>query len=191
MPHKYTAQEIENAFWERVNISGPNECWEWQRAINKNGYGKFRVSGKVLNTHRLAYEYTNGPIPNGLFVCHSCDNPPCCNPAHLWLGTAKDNAIDSVNKGRRATGNRSGARLHPERFIGHNIGDANGSRLHPESRPRGECHGMVKITENDVREIRRLYDSGAFRNVDLAKRYGISQTQAYRITHRKRWTHIP
>ena len=77
-------------------------CWEFVGARDTKGYGNIVIDGMTKKAHRLSYEIEKGPIPHGLFVCHSCDNPPCCNPAHLFLGTNKDNVTDSVNKGRRA-----------------------------------------------------------------------------------------
>ena len=78
-------------------------CWTWTRATNKAGYGKIG-SGEgagTLATHRVSWELTNGPVPDGLFVLHRCDNPPCCNPAHLFLGTSRDNTLDMIAKGRQ------------------------------------------------------------------------------------------
>lgn len=76
------------------------DCWIWQGFIAKNGYGEKQYRGKTVRVHRLMYELTNGPIPKGLHVCHSCDTRACCNPAHLWLGDDKANALDVVHKGR-------------------------------------------------------------------------------------------
>lgn len=76
-------------------------CWEWKRATNNIGYGMFRWATGIMRTaHRVSYELFKGPIPKGLVVCHTCDNPKCVNPDHLWLGTMKDNHTDMVNKGR-------------------------------------------------------------------------------------------
>jgi hypothetical protein len=75
-----------------------NGCWVWKRARNRDGYGVYRHR----KAHRYAYEQAKGPIPAGLLVCHSCDNPPCVNPDHLWLGTVKQNAVDAARKGRFA-----------------------------------------------------------------------------------------
>lgn len=95
-------------FWPRVNVSGPGDCWEWQSCKDSSGYGNLRVEGKVIHAHRLAYIFKHGLIPLGLSVCHRCDNPPCCNPSHLFLGTQVDNNHDRDNKGRTSKGELSG-----------------------------------------------------------------------------------
>lgn len=83
---------------ERLPTDGPEgACWEWGGPTNKKGYG---TGANGVFAHRLAYERARGPIPHGLLVCHTCDNPPCCNPSHLFLGTTQDNADDMVAKGR-------------------------------------------------------------------------------------------
>lgn len=78
----------------------PSGCREWTRGKNSKGYGYLRFDGRDLRAHRLAFELENGPIPEGLSVCHRCDNPACCNPKHLFLGSAADNQQDKVAKGR-------------------------------------------------------------------------------------------
>lgn len=75
-------------------------CWEWVGGTHRFGYGASLWQGKSVNIHRLVYEHYVGPIPGKMFVCHRCDNPRCCNPAHLFLGTAADNTRDMMNKGR-------------------------------------------------------------------------------------------
>lgn len=93
-------KSIEKRFWSHVNINDLFSCWEWNGACNENGYGNFSVKYKMYKAHRMAYILTFGNIPNGLFVCHKCDNPSCCNPSHLFLGTNQDNVTDMVKKGR-------------------------------------------------------------------------------------------
>jgi len=75
-------------------------CWEWRGDHDGKGYGVILVSGRAQQAHRAAYRFFCGPIPEGLFVCHHCDNPPCCNPVHLFLGAHADNMRDMALKGR-------------------------------------------------------------------------------------------
>jgi hypothetical protein len=98
-------------FWERVDIRCKDDCWNWQGALNQNGYGAVTINGKHLSPHRVAYSFFNGDIPDELFVCHHCDNRRCCNPFHLFLGTHTDNMRDMINKGRAPNhkGERCGA----------------------------------------------------------------------------------
>lgn len=77
-------------------------CWEWQGGLTEKGYAQIRICGKRVYVHRLLFTYYNGPILAGMFICHSCDNPKCCNPKHLFQGTQKDNIRDMLNKNRGA-----------------------------------------------------------------------------------------
>lgn len=86
-------------FLERIDIKGPDECWEWTAGCVKYGYGRIKINKKSYKAHRLAYEHFVGPVGD-LYVCHKCDNPKCCNPKHLFLGTVEDNNRDKAAKGR-------------------------------------------------------------------------------------------
>ena len=105
---------VEERFWSYVSKGAADMCWLWTRPGNKDGYGKFQILDKTKIAHRVSWELTNGPIPDGLQVLHKCDVPACVNPAHLWLGTQLDNMRDKHTKGRAvyARGEQSGtARL--------------------------------------------------------------------------------
>lgn len=94
----------EAEFWNAVELPdfiGTDECWIWQRGKDRDGYGHIRWPIKTTQCHRIAYELTIGKIPEGMQVCHSCDNPACVNPSHLWLGSHAQNMKDMQQKGRR------------------------------------------------------------------------------------------
>lgn len=99
-PLSHISQQKIDRFWSRVDDSGgPDSCWPWQLSRFPTGYGHAILHGREY-AHRIAYELATGNDPRGLDVCHTCDNPPCCNPAHLFAGTALDNMRDRDAKGR-------------------------------------------------------------------------------------------
>lgn len=93
-------------FWSKVDVRGNEECWPWKHGLTSAGYALARFNGrKEIYAHRFSWEFHNAQeIPPGLHVCHSCDNPKCVNPVHLFLGTAKDNMRDMISKGRAPIG---------------------------------------------------------------------------------------
>lgn len=104
MPNQYSGRlDLVERFWPKVAVGAG--CWLWTAAVSSNGYGAIKKPGGYgrLYAHRVAYELTYGPIPDGFYVCHRCDNPPCCNPSHLFLGAPSDNTLDMRRK-RRARG---------------------------------------------------------------------------------------
>lgn len=99
----------EEYFWARVGRRGPTECWTWAGPIQSYGYGDIHHREGRISAHRFSYELHHGIIDAGGVVCHRCDNPPCVNPAHLFIGTQADNMADKVSKGRQAKGERNGS----------------------------------------------------------------------------------
>ena len=95
-------------FWRKVTIGAVDECWPFTGGCNHARYGRVRYQRHRWIAHRLAWTLTNSPIPRDMFVLHRCDNPPCCNPAHLFLGTQTDNMQDMTAKGRGKFGERNG-----------------------------------------------------------------------------------
>lgn len=108
-------------FWNKIEKSSEEDCWEWKYQRDSKGYG--RLNSKLVPTHiasRAAYILTYGHIPDEILVCHSCDNPPCCNPQHLFLGTEKDNFNDAVSKGRRKEPTHNYKQLYQQKWYNKN-----------------------------------------------------------------------
>lgn len=156
---------IGDRFWAKVACGALDACWEWHARRNERGYGMFHVSATrpTEPASRVAYELTYGPIPDGLWVLHHCDNPPCCNPGHLFLGTSLDNIRDAQAKGRDAF--------------------TNGTL-------RGERKGGARLTTADVREMRRLYSLGGISYRLLGERFGVAKSTAQSVVQRTKWSHV-
>ncbi len=137
-------------------------CWEWEGTLNHQGYGAFWLKHEgYIPAHRYSYSYFNNTeIPKELYVCHKCDNPTCVNPNHLFLGTPKDNSCDMGRKKR------------------------NGGATLP-----GELHSQAKLTEIEVKEIRKLHKSG-LRQKEIAKLFNQYPSHISRIVTRKSWKHV-
>jgi hypothetical protein len=157
-------------FWSKVDIRGEDECWPWKAGCFKNGYGQFyyggRESGHNVLANRMAFKLFYGGDPFPCMVLHRCDNPPCCNPEHFFLGDGKDNSRDCMEKGRHTT------QVHGEKL-------ARGERIHNST-----------FTADDVRFIR---DQPHTRHLvrDLAKKYGTSTNAIYQVLYRYNWKHVP
>lgn len=96
-----TAAPLEQRFWQKVDRRAVGGCWPWIGYRNAKGYGRIVVDGRSVAASRVAWSLTNGvEFPRDKFACHACDNPPCCNPAHIWPGTALQNVQDACRKGR-------------------------------------------------------------------------------------------
>ncbi|MEK6878053.1 MAG: HNH endonuclease signature motif containing protein [Nanoarchaeota archaeon] len=109
----------EERFWKKVNKNSKNGCWEWFGCVNKKGYGGFYINGNTCRVHRFSYELKYGKIPNNLHVLHHCDNPPCVNPNHLFLGTPQDNVMDRCLKGRSNASR--GEKQHSSKLISEQV----------------------------------------------------------------------
>jgi hypothetical protein len=151
--------------FSRVAVRGADECWPWLGPVDAKGYGRISLGGARSpgrpsgdRVHRVSYVLANGPIAPGVLVCHRCDNPPCVNPDHLFLGTAADNNADRDGKGRHVA-------LH------------------------GSRHGSAKLTEDAVREMRRLHSAGVSCQA-LAARFGVDRTNVWLIVRHKAWRHV-
>lgn len=142
-------------------------CWIFMGALNEAGYGIVGLGGRGAGTdraHRVTYRHFKGPIPDGMFVCHRCDVPSCCNPEHLFLGTNQDNVDDCVAKGRQSP---------PPRNT-HLIGEA--------------CPA-ARIKADDVLAIRARVAAGE-RQLDLSREYGLSTGHVSLIVNRKVWASV-
>jgi hypothetical protein len=159
---------LADRFWPMVRKS--ETCWLWTGARSTNGYGRIlSTDGRMIGAHRAAWLLTFGEIPSDMEVCHHCDVRLCVRPDHLFLGTQQDNMTDAVNKQRMAAGDRHGMRTRPDR------------------RPRGERHGMAKLTAEKVREMRALYLAGGVSQVALGAQFDVHQMTVSRIVRGLYW----
>jgi hypothetical protein len=140
---KDSAQSKISNYWSKINKSTTTGCWLWQGSVDRKGYGRIHMFGKRYFTHRLSYILTKGEIPEGLFVCHKCDTPNCCNPNHLFLGTPCDNVYDAILKNRMPT-----AKLNPDKV-------RNIRKLISEGVPRNEIANLYNIRSATVGKIVR------------------------------------
>ena len=156
-------EPLESRFWRQVTKT--DGCWEWTGPLGTRGDGKmWNHEGSIIMAHRFSWILHNGAIPPGTGVLHKCDNPPCVNPDHLYVGTHQDNANDKVARGRQA-------------------------RCGPGNPARGERNALAKLNEHSVREIRNLYKSGWSQQA-IAERFGVVQTAISSIVRGKTWGHI-
>lgn len=166
-------------FWQRVVKS--DHCWLWTGSRQPAGYGLLSRDGKYVLTHRFSYELHYGPIPDGLWCLHHCDTPACVRPDHLFLGTHRENMLDSGAKGR------NGAQRDP---LGFSQRLQASLHLHPERRARGERINTAKLTAAQVREIRQTHARGNISYAALARAFGITPQNTRDIVLRHTWRHL-
>lgn len=135
--------------------------WLWTGWIDPNGYGKMAHAGRHYWAHRVSYSLFRGDIPKGMFVLHSTDIPADVNPWNLRVGTHADNMTDMVERGR--------------------------SSRYPLL---GTENGLARLTDDDVREMRRLHAAGGWTQAALGKHFGVTREAAREVIHRRTWTHI-
>lgn len=158
----------EARFWAKVNRNGPihprlgTACWDWTGSQDAHGYGQIRIEGKAIKSHRFSYQLANGSIPTGADILHQCDRPSCCNPAHLFAGTAKDNSQDCIQKGR--------ASMPPS--------------------TKGKRSGRAEFSDDQVHEFRRQFAELGISIPKFAKLHQVSYLTMYRIIHRLMYTDI-
>jgi hypothetical protein len=156
---------MEQSFWSKVNRSGgAHACWPYMGKRCTKGYGQWSLErkrgAKRTGAHRMAYALTYGEIPAGLQVLHRCDNPPCCNPAHLFIGTHADNMADKARKGRCAAASK------------------------------GNLIDSTKLTSEQVLAIRAKHASGQGSCATIAREYGVSKATIGQIISRATWKHV-
>lgn len=144
----------------KIDKRGADECWPWIGGMGSWGYGSFWLDGKNINSSRAAYILMVGPVDSSLVIRHTCDNPPCCNPAHLIPGTPADNLKDCRDRKRAVY--RAGKDHH---------------------------RATRKLTDSHVREVKKLSSQG-LNNCEIARRYGVNNTTIRSIVIGDTWKHI-
>lgn len=156
------ASVIKDYLSSRIEVDS-NECWNWKKSLAGNRYGCAWIDGKRISAHRASFQEFIGDIPEGMCVCHKCDNTRCINPSHLFLGTQKDNMRDASRKNRFTH--------HKGFFLS------------------GENHRMAKLSEKEVVSIIDRLNLGETQ-ISIAKDFGINQSTISDIKRKKHWKHI-
>lgn len=155
-PYLCCNRALVERFWSHVDRKGPDDCWDW-RGSPREDYGRFKVAGASRQSNRVAWAIGNRRDPGNMLVRHTCDRPQCCNPAHLLLGTVKDNANDKITRGRHRSG-----------------------------RQDGEHNGHAILTAEQVGQIVQCFRDG-MNNQQIARRFPVSDSLVSRIRVGRSW----
>lgn len=161
-----TSKTTTERFWSHVQVGEPDECWDWTGTTTIHGYGRFKVSGKMISVHRYSYELSRGNLPSDLDICHTCNNRRCVNPKHLYAGTAKQNVADAIRAGTQHNFQKTGTR---------------GTRRH-----RGTAVVGAVLTEQRVLEIFHRVRAGETHRA-IAFEYGVGKTTVSKIASGQCW----
>jgi hypothetical protein len=161
---RWPFHDPEGSFWEKVDRTGGEDaCWIWMRCVDTNGYGALKVWSKKVTAHRYSYELAYGLVPEGLEVCHRCNQRLCVNPRHLYAGTRQQNVADMIAAGT--------------------------SGLRPPPVKQGVDHPYATLTEAEVLDIYQRAWSGESQ-IQIAREYGVSKYTVSDIKHGKSWQHL-
>lgn len=157
-------EKVKSRFLSHVKIGTAQDCWEWAGHKDYQGYGIVKVRPKLYRAPRMAWVIANGTeIPDGMMVCHTCDNPSCVNPHHLFLGLNEENVKDKVAKGRQSRAGKGSP---------------------------GESHPRAILKESQVLEIRKRYLPHRITAKMLASEYGVSEREIRSIVYCENWKHL-
>jgi hypothetical protein len=209
---------IKKKFWSKVNKFGEDDCWLWIGGKGSHGYGEFKVDGMAHCSHRLSYMIANNleEIPKGKQINHHCDTRACVNPKHLCEGTQSDNIRDMIERKRdmysngyicseetkkRMSNSQKGrkhseetrkklslARLGNKNLLGHKHSEETKRKM--SMAKKGERHNNAKLTEEQVRKIRRWYATGDYVMKDIADFCNIKQAAISKIITGRSWKHV-